>query len=223
MFAVVLLPLTLPASPAAAFPCTNYNYRAGTRALNVTVATGVSGVIKTPLSTDVYNYGTNEPSTADIYMWKQGSASFVQVGWYLGSAENLPTATQPRLFWGEYNPSDTNGETLHAGTTLSWGTYYSFAITNPLDGTNRFNIWLQGNIIARSALGHDLNAPGFNGEVDYQCTTMFALASHAQSPLRTLQYRYGSWMYFSGTTFADSGFHSGDIGDIATDFAYGGG
>ncbi|HZO70437.1 MAG TPA: hypothetical protein VFB74_36020 [Kribbellaceae bacterium] len=223
MFSIAILPLAYPAEPAAAtFPCTNAAYRAGTRALNITVATGVSATIKTPETYDVYNYDSTKPTAADIYMFNQaGGGGFVQVGWYLGSASGLPNATQPRLFWGENTPT---GETLHAGTWLSWGTYYKFGITNPLDGTNRFNIWLQEQIIGRSVYAHSLNAPAFNGEVNYKCTRMHGLASRYQSPLRSLQYRYGSWNYFSGTRYVShADFFSIQGGDIATNYVYGGG
>lgn len=211
----------LHASPANA-SCSVAQYRAGTSALNITVATGVSATIETPNPGDVWNYDGLKPTAADIYMFNQsGGGGFVQVGWYLGSANGLPDATQPRLFWGENTPT---GEALHAGQTLSWGTIYSFMITNPLNGTNIFNIWLQGTIVDQTNYAHSLNAPAFNGEVNNKCTRMFALASHYRSPLRTLQYRYGSWAYFSGTRYTnDSAFISTDAGDIATNYAYGGG
>ncbi|WP_256794776.1 hypothetical protein [Terrabacter sp. Ter38] len=209
------------ADTAAAFLCTFALYRAGTRALNISVATGVASTIRTPNPTDVYNYDADRPIAADTYMFNQsGGGAFVQAGWYLGRASNLPTTTQPRVFWGENTPT---GETLHAGAVLSWDTVYSFMITNPLDGSNRFNVWFQGDIIGQSEYGHSLNAPAFNGEVDYKCTRMHGLAAHGQAPLRTLQYRYGSWSYFSGTTFHAVDFFSSDAGDIATNFVYGGG
>lgn len=212
----------VPASPGAAASCTSATYRAGTSAPNITVATGVNATIETPSRSDVWNYDSQRPTGADIFMFNQsGGGGFVQVGWYLGSASGLPNATQPRVFWGENTPS---GEALHAGPTLSWGTIYSFMITNPLNGANIFNIWFQGTIIDQSNYAHSLNAPAFNGEVDNKCTRMFALASHYQPPLRTLQYRYGSWAYFSGTQYTnDSAFISTDAGDVATNFSYGGG
>ena len=213
--------VAVPAAPAAAFPCTNAAWRAGTKALNVTVATGVTATIKTPDPSDVYNYAHNMPSAADIYMFNHaGGGGFVQVGWYLGSAPGLPDASQPRVFWGENTPT---GEALHAGAVLSWRTVYSFTITNPLNGTNRFNIWFQGNLIDQTDYAHSLNAPGFNGEVNYKCTRMWALASHGQAPLRTLRYRYGDWSYFSGTLYMSPDFYSTLGGDIATNFSYGGG
>ncbi|TWP32197.1 hypothetical protein [Leekyejoonella antrihumi] len=203
-----------------AYPCTADTWRAGTKALNVTVATGERATIITPSPGDVYNYGSGRPTAGDIYMWYTDSSAFVQVGWYLGSASGLPTATQPRAFWGENTPG---GEALHAGSTLSWDTVYSFQITNPLNGTNVFNIWFEGSIIAHTGYGHTLNAPGFNGEVDYQCTRMHALAAHGTEPLSTLQYRYGSWYYFDGSRYADPGFYSEIFGESATNLSYGGG
>jgi hypothetical protein len=69
-----------------------------------------------------------------------------------------------------------------------------------------------------------LNAPGFTGEVDYKCTRMWAIAAHGQAPLRTLQYRYGTWAYFDGTRYSnDADFITTSAGDIATNFSYGGG
>lgn len=211
-----------PAESSAAFPCTFDYYRAGTKALSITVATGVASTIKTPYPGDVYNYSSTQPAAADIYMFNQaGGGGFVQAGWYLGSASGLPNATQPRVFWGENTPT---GETLHAGPVLSWGTVYSFMITNPLNGTNKFNVWFQGNIIGQSTYAHSLNAPGFTGEVSFKCTRMHGLAAHNQAPLRTLQYRYGSWSYFTGTrTTSHTGFYSESAGDIATNYVYGGG
>ncbi|HET6741365.1 MAG TPA: hypothetical protein VFH76_20610 [Kribbella sp.] len=213
-----------PARPTATFPCTPDLYRAGTSALNITVATGVLATIITPASSQVYGYGAGKPSAGDIWMFNQsGGVGFVQLGWYLGAPTGLPLATQPRVFWGE-NVPPPDVEVLHAGPVLSWDTVYEFMITNPLDGTNRFNLWLQGKIIGRSDYGHSLNAPGFVGEVDAKCTTMHAVAAHGQPPLRTLRYRYGSWHYFSGTRYTrQADFYSIELGDIATDFAYGGG
>ena len=213
--------VVVPAQPALAYPCDYVQARAGTWALNVSVATGVQATIKTPDPGDVYNYDPGKFSIADIYMrYTGGGGGFVQLGWYLGNASQLPYTNQPRLFWGENTPT---GEMLHAGPLLTWGAVYAYMITNPLDGSNRFNIWFQGNIIAQTTYGHNLNYPAFNGEVAYKCTRMWAIAAHGVAPLRTLRYRYGSWYYFSGTPFDDPGFISTSAGDIATNFSYGGG
>ena len=94
------------AGEAGAYPCTFALYRAGTKALNITVATGVASTIRTPNQADLYNYGSDMPSAADIFMFNQsGGGAFVQAGWYVGSAGGLPTATQPRVFWRENTPT----------------------------------------------------------------------------------------------------------------------
>jgi hypothetical protein len=55
---------------------------------------------------------------------------------------------------------------------------------------------------------------------------MEALASHAQTPLRTLQYLYNNtWGYWDAGNFNDpsGAFFGGNAGDIATNYAQGGG
>lgn len=217
---------SIPASEADAFPCTETYPRAGTSAeASVTVATGVTATIRTPSPGDVTNYDLNKYVIADIYMFNtNGNGAFVQLGWYLGNASQLPPTNQPRLFWGENSPDPTFGENLHAGPLLTWGAVYSYMITNPLDGSNKFNIWLQGSLIAQTDYGHQLNTVGFTGETRYKCSRMEGKASHAVAPLRTLQYRYGSWYYFTGTrTVNQADFYSVSGGDIATNYVYGGG
>lgn len=213
---------SVPAKPASTYPCTNDFYRAGTHGQNISVATGVLATIRTPTPGQVYGYESPRAVATDIYMSRAiGGSGFVQAGWYLGYIPGLPYTSQPRFWWAENTPS---GEAVHAGTLLSWGTYYKFMITNPLDGTNKFNIWLQDNLVDQTDYGHDLDRPNFNGEVNYKCTRMEALASRAQQPKRSLQFRYDTWRYFTGTRFVShSGFYSESAGDEATNHAYGGG
>ncbi|MCW2855325.1 MAG: hypothetical protein JWR52_940 [Marmoricola sp.] len=152
----------------------------------------------------------------------------MQLGWYLGGNEGatdgsyFPYSSTPRLIWGENQPG---GEQLHTGTALSWNTYYVFEIKKT-SSTGVYSVYLQGSLVASSQSLHSIGIPGFNGEVDLQCVTMLALASHANSPKRTLEYLNpvtNTWNYWDTTKFANSGFSSVSNGDIATDLAIGGG
>jgi hypothetical protein len=123
----------------------------------------------------------------------------VQAGWYLGKASQLAETYTPHFWWGENTP---DGELLRTGPALSWGTFYTTTIWKNADNT--WNVSLQGILQGTSTYGHTLGSVGFNGETDFQCITMDAMASHASAPLASLQYSYaGNWNYWSGTLFND--------------------
>lgn len=50
-----------------------------------------------PTSDEVADYGTDKPDMGDIYIITS-AGGFVQFGWYLGSASNLPTVSTPTVF-----------------------------------------------------------------------------------------------------------------------------
>ena len=224
-FAVIGLAATALAvlyrpTPANA-ACVTNPYRAGDFAAGVTTAKGVHGVLRTPYSGEVTGAGTNRPSAADIYLIS--NADFVQLGWYLGSASQLPTVTTPYVFVGEFV---TGGELLRQGQALSWNTYYTFDIEfSSTPGTYYF--YVNGQYKFATTTVHAANwQASFTGEVGYNCTTMRGRAYASASPLRTLKYLTSGgggsvWHYFVDSRFADTGYFSISGGDSATDYAYG--
>ncbi|WP_328992369.1 hypothetical protein OG394_38970 [Kribbella sp. NBC_01245] len=186
-------------------------------------------MLRTPRQDEARGIGTNRPSAADIYIIQ--GADYVQWGWYLGSASQLPTVSTPHVFVGEYRPGYTNDELLRQGPALAWDTFYLFRIEftgeDGLPGQHyRFyfnNTYRFTTTAAHSSWG----TAAFNGEVASTCTLMRARAYRSTAPTRVLMYlTYGSggsvWHFFSDDYFNDPGFFSYDAGDIATNFAYGG-
>ncbi len=220
---LLMAALLVPVPPAQA-ACTSGSFRAGDWANAVSNARGVMGVLKLPAAGEVTGVSSSQASVADVYLINL--SDFVQVGWYLGTASQLPTTSTPRMFVGEYYPGQYNGELLRAGPGLSWSSYHTFEISFTstagqyqffLDGIYRFSTqrshFSQGNA-------------AFNGEVDSTCVRMEARAYRSVTPARTLEYlTYGSqgsyWHYFSDARYASSGFYSVSAGDTATDYSYG--
>jgi hypothetical protein len=210
-------------SPALA-ACSSGVFRAGDTANGVSNAKGVRGVLRTPYSGEVAGFGAGKPSAADVAIIN--GSDFVQWGWYLGSASQLPNVSTPYVFVGEYYPGQTNNELLRQGQALSWNTYYTFEVDfSSTPGTYYF--YLNGQYKFSTTRTHFTQGVAtFNGETDNTCTSMRARAYASAPPNRTLQYlTFGSggsvWHYFSDYRWADSGFVSTSVSDIATDWAYG--
>jgi hypothetical protein len=221
---VVAATLAIVTPSAAQAACSTGSFRAGDTANGVTNAKGVKGVLRTPYSGEVSGAGAGKPSAADVYLIS--GSDFVQWGWYLGSASQLPNVSTPYVFVGEYYPGQTNNELLRQGQALSWNTYYTFEIDfSSTPGTYYF--YLNGAYKFSTTRAHFTQGyAAFNGETNNTCTSMRARAYRSSSPNRTLQYlTYGSggsvWHYFSDYRWADSGFVSTSVSDIATDWAYG--
>jgi len=202
--------------------CSSGSFRAGDFASGVSNAYNVQSQMQTPFSGEISGTGTGRPSAADIYIIN--GSDFVQVGWYIGQANQLPSTSRPRLFIGEYYPGQSGNELLRAGATLSWGTFYGFEVVR--ETGNSYTVFLNGVSQFTTRRTHfSSGSPAFNGEVDYNCTVMAARAYRSASPPRSLQYQNSSsgWKYFTDNRFADSGFFSLAVaGDHSTDWAYGG-
>lgn len=168
-------------------------------------------------------YGENNPSAADIYMITAGGG-FLQIGWYVGQTEALPDAATPRVFFGENVPGTSN-ELLQAGPVIGWGVTEPFSIYS--EDNYYWHFYANSVCVGQSAYEHaTTGSPSFNGEVDYQNTTMWGEALGYSSPYKTLQYQAtygGPWTYFTDHYFGNVyGFSSASLGYQATDFANGG-
>jgi len=218
---VVGIGLVAATSTPAYANCSNGSFRAGDDSNGISNAYNIQSQMETPYSGEITGISSSRPSGADIYLIN--GSDFVQFGWYLGAASQLPYTTTPRMFIGEYYPGQTNNELLRAGPTLSWSTYYRFEIVRA--SNNNYTVYFQGVSQFTTKRTHfSSGGPGFNGEVDYNCTVMAARAYKNASPPRSLQYQNSStgWKYFADSRYASSGFYSLSAGDQATDWAYGG-
>ena len=118
---LLVLALALVAGPgmataADASSCVGGSYRGADFAAGVSSTKGVKGVIQVPRQGEIFglNYG---PSAGDVYLAR--GSDFVQVGWLLGTASQLPYSNSPRMFIGEYYPGQTNNEYLRSGPALA--------------------------------------------------------------------------------------------------------
>jgi hypothetical protein len=226
IFALLALLNVPTASYASSAACTVGNYRAADFSDFITVAKGMQGVLRTPVQGEITGLATGRASAADVYIIN--GADYIQVGWYMGNASQLPYSSVPRFFVGEYYPGQQNNEVLRAGPTLSWGTYYSFSLdfTSP---AGHYNFYLQGQFRYQTLRAHFTSGyPAFNGETTHSCVRMEARAHHYAAPQRTLQYltydsRGAVWHWFSDSYTYSSGYYMGRAGDIATAYGYGGG
>lgn len=121
-FAIPLSVQTVrPATATTQATCSQKSYRAYDD--NVTSeGRGVSGIFRIP------GYIEANPqmvSGADVYLIEYGGSDFVQVGWYVGQASQLPYTATPRVFFGE---AFLDGELLRPGAASAWGSYHVFKL-----------------------------------------------------------------------------------------------
>lgn len=215
-------------TPAAFAACAHAQFRAGDDS-NSSDADGVRARIQIPESSSVQGYGGGAgiASAADIYLYNQDATNgFVQMGWYVGQLNaSTPSVSKPTLWWGE--SLSGGGEKLHGltGYTIGWNTARNFKIIRNYP-SGYVDFYYAGNLVATSNETHSLvRDASFNGEVDYQGTSMWANASQDQAPTASLQSSHnGNWNYFNDHAFQMPayGFYS-IVDSQATDFAYGGG
>lgn len=171
---------------------------------NHTNAIGITGQLTTPSSGLIGGIGTNMPSAGDISLDNYTTGYMIQIGWYLGQAENLPNTTVPRIFFGQTDPSSPSGEDLMAGSTLSWSTSYSFKLLATTTGGYHASMnggYLFSNTVAQGSLP----TPQMNGEVENSCTTMYSIAvRNPAPPWSTLYEATGSASSPTWSVFVDS-------------------
>lgn len=188
-FALAVVPLTVqtgdPASATSQVTCQG-GFRAWDR--NITSeARGVSGIFRLPPAGAVsVQQGTNQASAADVYLIQNPNGpDFVQIGWYVGRASQLPFTSTPRVFFGEYYASDPYGEVLQAGANLSWGSYHVFKLLYSTSSL-KYYFYVDGVYIGQSILSHmEKGLPGAIGEANHPasaaCIQMWGEA-HRGSP-----------------------------------------
>lgn len=139
--AIVLLGMTAAsASPKPlTYTCLYGGYRAGDVADGVGDAVGVRGYLRTPYLEEVGGIGVGEPSAADVAV--VNGPGYVQVGWYVGSANGLPFAGSPRL-WVAENIPGTRSEVLRAGPAIPWNSYDLYAIHESLTLPGYYDFYL---------------------------------------------------------------------------------
>jgi hypothetical protein len=227
------------ASNPATVACDMSEYRPYDQALNVSVARGVYGVIKTPAQGEVLGFlDQGYTSAADIAL---GTASgdpsdigdFVQLGWYLGGNDDLDYVNTPHMFVGEWYPGATNNEILRQGSPLQWNTYYTFSIWRhdvPNSSYDDFYFYMNGTFRTSTIQLHNpYNYPRFVGEANWACTDIAGKAWNGSQAYSTLQYLVDKpdgtvqWYYFWDDRNADPPFYItvGPGSDRATADAYG--
>lgn len=216
-----------PARAADVASCIDANWRASDFSHTSTVI-GVRGQLQTPFRGEITGISQTTVSAGDIFLRASNNLTgFVQMGWYMGKAGDMPYVTQPTVFVGENIPSRPGYEKLRALTAinLNWGQKYTFRIEE--DGyTGSYDFYFNGQKKATSVYGNHFDHKGnaaFNGEVSNNCTAMRARA-FSDPPPSTLAWKTETidWTYFSDHRAADTGFHSVKAGGRATDYAYGG-
>lgn len=228
LIATSLVSFAGPASASSHATCPELLAR-GSDFSSTSTVSGVRGILQTPNKGEVTGLASNRQSAGDVYMFDTaGSPAFVQVGWYLGGAAQLPYVTQPTMFFGEYHKGDVNNEKLRTfpGQKLDFGTYYAFKILE--EGySGKYDFYISNHKVGTSLYAqfdHSGEA-AFNGETDWTCTVMEARAYADGPPASTLSWinDQGSWTLFSDHRSATTGYYSVGAGGQGTDFAYGGG
>ncbi len=228
---VLLASAVLATTPAQAYSCGSlFNYRGFDTASGVSNARSVQGKIKIPASGSITGVSSSHAqSAADVFLINGND--FVQAGWYVGSTgTGLSYVTTPHFWWGEYDPSKPGDEKLHTMGGLSWGSAHTVKIS--FDSTaGQYDFYLDGVYKDTTNRTHFTQGQAsFNGEIDFACVRMEAIASNA--PSKTLQYAtYGtggvSWHYFNDArgvvTKSPVTLVSTSAGTAASDYSYGGG
>jgi len=228
LVSVVLLSTLVPAVPSNAATCgpTPTNPRSYDKAYGVLNARGVTSKVTTPPSGEITGSGVNKPSAGDVFLYY--SWDFVQVGWYVGSAGDLPYSPTPRVFVGEAI-SSTGSEVLRAGPSLNWNTNYKFTIQRS-SSSGAYEFLLDGVHLFDSLYLHMTQGrPGSVGEIAYPCTRMYHRAVTPAPAAPTLYFTTNgtTWNDFTDAySVLDPGgitIVSTDAGSTATHFGYGGG
>jgi hypothetical protein len=178
------------ASPAYA-SCTYTFIRSSDAEVANDYVQGDSAEVLTPDASQVYGYNVF-PISADVGI--NNGIDFVQVGWYLGSPDNLPFASTPTTFFGEYDADSKYLEDLQQGPTIGWNTDVTFEITRNLTNLRSYSFLVNG--IVRAMTLKDNHFEGgeaqFLGEIDDSCSIDWAEATQPSSPYSTLEYQLKS-------------------------------
>lgn len=223
------------AGPAQAYACgTLFNYRGVDQARGIGNAKAVQGVLHVPRQGEVTGVASGHgASAADVFLIN--GSDFVQAGYYLGYNDSgLTNVTTPHFWWGEYHNGAHGSldENTHTMGSLAWGSVHTVKVS--FDSTpGVYDIYLDGVYKATSQYTHfTQGVPAFNGEIDFKCIRMEALATAA--PNKSLKYAtFGSsgtvWTWFTDQRSvikpANSTFTlvSTSAGTSASDYSYGGG
>lgn len=219
------------ANPRAAFAACSFGaYRAGDDSSH-TNSTGVRGRLQIPSAAQVAGFGTTNgyQSVGDVFIYDHGASGFVQAGWYVGHADQLPYASKPTIFVGENHTGDLNNELLHVGFgSFNWSTNHYFKILKDSTPYGVYaDIYVDGSYLTSTTYTHTyVDDAAFTGEVDYDGVQMYAVSAANSSPYATLQWENsaGTWSDFDDYRYTnDTHFNSIAYSGAATDVAYGGG
>lgn len=196
------------------------------------VGQGVAGVIKTPAQATLAGWATNRPSMASLRLDSSSYSGdlytdYVAIGWYVGSYGGLPYASQPRVYYEEF---DAGSVLRRDGANLGWNAYHTLSIWphDPGSVYNDFYFYVDG-VFRTSTVGlHDrYNTASFAGEVRYTCTDMDARAQKSSAPYSTLKVLRktstdpGTWYEFNDQYVNDLPYYIGSPHGPGTAFAYG--
>ena len=229
----LLIPMSLVVVRAApAYACSDGMYRAGQWAEDYN-SHGVRSYVQLPPdASHVQGFGTGNymQSVGDVYVYNSdspvGQLGFVQLGWYVGHAAQLPYVSTPHVFVGENHTGSPGGEVLRTYQQLSWGSTHAFKITHAAG--DYYSFYVDDAALDATLYSHpDIDDAAFTGEVDNNGVSMWANAAALDPPYNTLQYSDGgTWYLFGGPNrFSDSAddYYSITSGGTATDLAYGSG
>lgn len=226
---LVLGLVTVPSSPAVA-ACSLGTYRAGVQSVT-TSATGVQGEIQIPTASEVAGFSSTSghQSVGDVFLDRSDQGNgFVQAGWYVGAAAQLPYTSTPKIFIGEYHAGATNDEVLRTYSTVAFGSAHSVRIEAYSYNYNTYyNVFVSGNLIDNTIYPHNnVDSAAFTGETDYNGVAMWAESEESSAPYETLRYLYAgtTWKYFSDSASYYSNYAQYDsypLDGDATDLAWG--
>lgn len=184
-----MIPLAALDVPATARPTLACSSDFGYRAYDdnrTSEGRGVSGIFKLPPqgAIDVHS-GMVSASYVYLTDWS-GNSDFVQIGWYVGKASQLPYAASPRVFLGERHFASPDYEMLRAGASLAWGSYHVFKLIYST-GSGYYYFYVDGAYVGQSLYKHMIKGmPGGIGEVQdatsSNCVRMYG-EIHRGSPV----------------------------------------